>query len=67
MGCLNSKGINKDDAASNKKIESQLKQDRKALEHEVKLLLLGMLMATKPSLLAHPSSHRPTASASFVY
>ena len=41
MGCLNSKAGNKDDAVANKKIENQLKKDRKDLEHEVKLLLLG--------------------------
>eukprot|EP01094_Clydonella_sp_ATCC50884_P006492 TRINITY_DN15707_c0_g1_i1.p1 TRINITY_DN15707_c0_g1~~TRINITY_DN15707_c0_g1_i1.p1 ORF type:complete len:355 (-),score=164.14 TRINITY_DN15707_c0_g1_i1:174-1238(-) len=42
MGACMGKGEgNKEEAAANKKIEAQLRKDRKELEHEVKLLLLG--------------------------
>lgn len=52
MGCIDSKNNpyagSKDEKEASRKIDEMIRKDRKELEHEVKLLLLGRFSSPSP-------------------
>ena len=58
MGCIDSKNNpyagSKDEKEASRKIDEMIRKDRKELEHEVKLLLLGTFSSPSPPAALFP-------------